>query len=172
MRHLKAGKILGRSSSHRKALFNNLVTSLIKHEKIVTTLAKAKELRQKADKTVTLAKRGDLHSRRIAFKSIKDKEALVKLFDILGPGFAKRNGGYTRIYKLGRRTGDAAKMAVLEWVEMDLEEKGKDKKKKEPKGKTKPKTTVKTKAKEKKIVPKKTEKTNKKTKEGKDQKNE
>lgn len=123
MRHLKTGRILNRTPSHRKAMFNNLVTSLVKHERIVTTLAKAKELRQKADKMITFAKRGNLNSRRIVFKSVKNKEALAKLFDTLGPRFANRNGGYTRIYRLGHRNGDAAQMAILEWVEQDRKEK-------------------------------------------------
>lgn len=134
MRHLKAGKILGRTSSHRKALLNNLVTSLVQHEKIVTTLGKAKELRRKADKIVTLAKRNNLNSRRIAAKSVKNKEALTKLFNTLGPRFANRYGGYTRIYRLGSRDGDAAKMAVLEWVDQEKKE---TKEKKEKKAKSK-----------------------------------
>lgn len=158
MRHLKVGKVFGRTPSHRKALFGNLVTSLVKHERIVTTLAKAKELRRRADKAITLAKRGDLNSRRIAFKTVKNKEALVKLFDTLGPRFAKRNGGYTRIYHLGNRNGDAAKMAVLEWVEREKE----DKKTKESKDKSKKKTkakqeTKKTKTSREKKEPKKKE---------------
>jgi large subunit ribosomal protein L17 len=147
MRHLKAGKILGRTASHRKALFSNLVSSLVEHERIVTTLAKAKELKRRADKVITLAKRGDLNSRRVAFKTIKNKEALTKLFDILGPRFAKRNGGYTRIYHLGNRSGDAAKMAVLEWVEKESKDK-KETKKKEIKEKEK--TPAKKETKEKK----------------------
>ena len=147
MRHLKGGKILGRTASHRKALFSNLVSSLVKHEQIVTTLAKAKELRRRADKVITLAKRGDLNSRRVAFKTIKNKEALTKLFDTLGPRFAKRNGGYTRIYHLGSRSGDAAKMAVLEWVEKEPKDK-KETKKKETKEKKK--TPAKKETKEKK----------------------
>ena len=162
MRHLKAGRVLGRNSSHRKALFNNLVTTLVKYEKIVTTLAKAKELKQKADKVVTLAKRGDLNSRRIAFKTIKDKEALAKLFGTLGPRFAKRNGGYTRIYHLGSRSGDAAKMAVLEWVDQETEGKKEDKEKKkiltkkETKAKQETKKAKVTKEKKKKESPPKT----------------
>lgn len=147
MRHLKAGKILGRTSSHRKALFSNLVTSLIKHEQIVTTLAKAKELRRRADKTITLAKRGDLNARRIAFKTIRDKEALAKLFDTLGPRFAKRNGGYTRIYHLGSRNGDSAKMAILEWVDKETKVK---KEVKDKETKEKKKTPVKKETKSKK----------------------
>ena len=157
MRHLKAGKILGRTASHRKALFSNLVSSLVKHEQIVTTLAKAKELRRRADKVITLAKRGDLNSRRVAFKTIKNKEALTKLFDTLGPRFAKRNGGYTRIYHLGSRSGDAAKMAVLEWVEKESKEK-KEAKKKEIKEKKKTPAKKETKeTKEKKKTPAKKE---------------
>lgn len=137
MRHLKVGKILGRTSSHRKALLNNLVTSLVQHEKIVTTLGKAKELRRKADKMVTLAKRNNLNSRRIAAKSVKNKEALTKLFNTLGPRFANRYGGYTRIYRLGSRDGDAAKMAILEWVDQEKKEKKGKKGKKEIKEKSK-----------------------------------
>jgi len=145
MRHLKTGRILGRSPSHRKALLNNLVTSLVKHERVVTTLAKAKELRPKAEKMITLAKKGCLSSRRIALKSMKNKEALAKLFDKLGPRFSNRSGGYTRIYHLGQRNGDAAKIAILEWVELEskdtkatkqakeTKEKKKRKDKKEPK---------------------------------------
>lgn len=125
MRHMKTGRILNRKPSHRKALFKNLITSLVTHERIVTTLAKAKELRQKADKMITLAKRGNLNSRRMVFKFVKNKQALAKLFDTLGPRFADRPGGYTRIYRLGHRNGDAAPMAILEWVEEKI--KGKKK---------------------------------------------
>lgn len=155
MRHLKAGKIFGRTSSHRKALLNNLVTSLVKHEKIVTTLGKAKELRRKADKMITLAKRSNLSSRRIASKSMKNKEALTKLFNALGPRFANRSGGYTRIYRLGNRNGDAAKMAVLEWVDQEkkeMKEKKGKKETKEQKGKkeTKGKKEIKEKSKQSK----------------------
>lgn len=133
MRHLKTGRILNRKPSHRKALFKNLITSLVTHERIVTTLAKAKELRQKADKIITLAKRGNLHSRRIVFKLVKNKEALAKLFDTLGPRFVDRPGGYTRIYRLGHRNGDAAQMAILEWVEEEIKGNKKPKSEKKPK---------------------------------------
>lgn len=153
MRHLKAGKILGRTSSHRKALMNNLVTSLVQHERIVTTLGKAKELRRKADKMITLAKRSNLNSRRIASKSVKNKDALTKLFNTLGPRFSNRFGGYTRIYHLGSRNGDASKMAILEWVEQEKkEEKGKKevKAKKEEKGKKEVKAKKEVKEKSKK----------------------
>lgn len=156
MRHLKATKILGRTSSHRKALFNNLVTSLVQHERIVTTLGKAKELRRKAEKMITLAKRSNLNSRRIASKSMKNKKALVKLFDTLGPRFANRHGGYTRIYRLGSRDGDAAKMAVLEWVDQEKKEDTKDKKDKKEKKETK-KTKDKKAVKDKKGVKEKKE---------------
>ena len=155
MRHLKTGRILNRSPSHRKALLNNLVTSLVKHERVVTTLAKAKELRPKAEKMITLAKRGGLSSRRVALKSMKNKEALAKLFNILGPRFSNRNGGYTRIYHLGQRNGDAAKIAILEWVELETKEtkqtkETKDKKKtKETKDKKETKQTKETKDKKK-----------------------
>lgn len=156
MRHLKTGRILNRTSSHRKALFNNMVTSLVIHEKIVTTLAKAKELRGKADKIITLAKRGDLHARRQALKSVKDKAALAKLFDTLGPRYEKRNGGYTRIYHLGSRVGDSAKMAVLEWVDREIKEKKETKEKTKAPAKKESKTQ---KADKKPVAQKETKKT-------------
>jgi large subunit ribosomal protein L17 len=117
MRHLVAGRRLGRTTEHRHALLANLVTALIQHERIQTTLPKAKEARRVADKMITLAKRGALHYRRLAGRTIRDGEALSKLFATLGPRFAKRNGGYTRIVRLGHRLGDAAPMAILELVE-------------------------------------------------------
>ncbi len=117
MRHQKAGRRLGRTTEHRKALLANLVTSLIEHEQIRTTLPKAKEARRLADKMITYAKGRSLHHRRLAARTIRDHEALAKLFATLGPRFAMRNGGYTRVLRLGRRLGDAAPMAILEWVE-------------------------------------------------------
>lgn len=120
MRHLKTGRILGRTSAHRKALFRNLVTALITRERIRTTLAKAKELRSKAEKTITLGKKGTLHARRQAFRTVQEKEALKKLFGPIAERFASRNGGYTRIIKIGNRKGDAAPMAFIELVEGEV----------------------------------------------------
>lgn len=121
MRHLKAGRKFGRSSAHRKALFRNLVTALITRERIRTTLAKAKELRSKAEKTITLGKKGTLHARRLAFRTVQEKEALKKLFGPIAERFSSRNGGYTRIIKIGNRKGDAAPMAFIELVEAEVE---------------------------------------------------
>ncbi len=119
MRHRKAGRKLNRTSSHRKAMFANMSASLIRHEQIVTTLPKAKELRPFVERLVTLAKRGDLHARRQALAQVRDREMVSKLFDTLGPRFATRNGGYTRILKAGFRYGDNAPVAVIEFVERD-----------------------------------------------------
>ncbi len=119
MRHLKSGRILGRSSAHRKALFRNLVTALIFRERITTTLAKAKELRSHAEKVITLGKKGTLHARRRALRVIKTKEAYQKLFGPLSERFAERNGGYTRILKMGHRRGDDAPMAIIELVDRE-----------------------------------------------------
>ena len=117
MRHRKAGRKLGRNSSHRQALFSNLLAALITYESITTTLAKAKELKRMADRMITLAKRGDLHARRQALRSVRKKTAVKQLFDTLGKRYPDRNGGYTRIYKLGPRHGDCAPMAVIEWID-------------------------------------------------------
>ena len=117
MRHLKQGRKLGRTTAHRKALFRNLVTALLGHERIITTEAKAKELRRIADKLVTLGKRGDLHARRQALRVIRSNAVVRKLFDDVAPRFADRHGGYTRILRLGYRPGDAAAMAVIELVD-------------------------------------------------------
>lgn len=117
MRHRKAGRKLGRNASHRKALMSNLVTSLFRYERIQTTDAKAKELRQVADKLITLGKRGDLHARRLAVRQIRDKEVLDKLFSEIAPRNQEREGGYTRIMKLGARRGDNAPISVIELVE-------------------------------------------------------
>lgn len=121
MRHLKAGRKLNRSSAHRKALFRNLVTALIQRERIRTTLAKAKELRSHAEKTITLGKKGTLHAKRLALRTIKGKEAFLKLFGPLSERYAQRNGGYTRILKVGNRRGDDAPMAIIELVGREVE---------------------------------------------------
>ena len=115
MRHLKAYRRLGMNASHRKAMMRNMVTSLIEHERIETTDTRAKEIRRLADRMVTLGKRGDLHSLRLSLKTVRTKTAAKKLFDELGPRFKEKQGGYTRIVKIGRRDGDNADMAILEW---------------------------------------------------------
>jgi len=117
MRHRKSGTTLGRTSSHRKAMFRNMVTSLLEHEQIQTTDAKAKELRRWADKMITLGKRGDLHARRTALKTVRSKEVTAKLFDELADRYRDRPGGYTRIIKLGNRAGDAAPLSIIELVD-------------------------------------------------------
>ena len=117
MRHRKSGRKLNRSSSHRKALMRNMVTSLLDHERIETTDAKAKELRGLADRMITLAKRGDLHARRQALSVIRSKEVTAKLFDELAERFRGRPGGYTRVIKVGTRVGDAAPVSIIELVE-------------------------------------------------------
>ncbi len=116
MRHGKSGRKLGRTSSHRQAMFRNMVTSLFEHERIVTTEQKAKELKPIAEKMITLAKRGDLHARRQALSYIQSKNVVAKLFDEIQSQFADRQGGYTRIIKTGPRRGDAAQMAIIELV--------------------------------------------------------
>lgn len=116
MRHKLAGRRLGRTTSHRMAMFRNMVTSLFDHERIVTTAEKAKELRPIAEKMITLAKRGDLHSRRQALSFVRSKDVVEKLFTDLKDRFADRKGGYTRILKTGVRKGDAAGMAIIELV--------------------------------------------------------
>ncbi|HKK90329.1 MAG TPA: 50S ribosomal protein L17 [Desulfobacteraceae bacterium] len=116
MRHRKSGAKLNRTSSHRKAMFRNMVTSLFKHNRIKTTDAKAKELRKLADRMVTLAKRGDLHARRQAFSVIREKDVVHQLFNDAADKFGNRQGGYTRIIKLGPRSGDAASMSMIELV--------------------------------------------------------
>ena len=126
MRHGNAHRKLGRTSSHRTAMFANMAASLIKHEQIVTTLPKAKELRPFVEKLVTLAKRGDLHARRQAISHVRDVEQVGKLFATLGPRYAERNGGYIRIMKAGYRHGDNAPMAVIEFVDRDVNAKGLD----------------------------------------------
>jgi large subunit ribosomal protein L17 len=114
MRHLKSGRKLNRTSAHRKALFRNLVTSLIQHEQVRTTDAKAKELRRIADRVITLGKRGSLHARRQAASYVRTRSAVSKLFGEVAERFRERPGGYTRIVKLGHRHGDAASMSIIE----------------------------------------------------------
>ena len=126
MRHRNAFRKLNRTATHRSALFASLATALIKHEQIVTTLPKAKDLRRVADRLITLAKKGDLHARRLAFARIRDEAMVAKLFDTLGPRYAERPGGYTRVMKAGFRYGDAAPMAVIELVDRDVDAKGLD----------------------------------------------
>jgi large subunit ribosomal protein L17 len=116
MRHRKAGRRLGRNSSHLQATMRNMVTALLEHERIVTTTPKAKELRKLADKMITLGKRGDLHARRQALAVIQSKEVVAKLFTKLRDEYMDRNGGYTRIIRTGNRNGDAAPMAIIELV--------------------------------------------------------
>jgi large subunit ribosomal protein L17 len=116
MRHRNSGRKLGRTSSHREAMFRNMVTSLFEHERIVTTTPKAKEARCIVDKMITLAKRNDLHAKRQAFSYIRSKDIVAKLFDVIRLQFVDRNGGYTRIIQTGKRQGDAASMAILELV--------------------------------------------------------
>jgi len=124
MRHGNSGRKLNRTSSHRKAMFANMAASLIVHEQIVTTLPKAKEIRPIVEKLVTLGKRGDLHARRQAISQIRDNDAVRKLFDVIATRYATRNGGYIRIMKAGYRTGDNAPMAVVEFVDRDVDAKG------------------------------------------------
>ena len=126
MRHRKAGRKLNRTSTHRSALFANMASALIKHEQIVTTLPKAKELRRVVDQLITLGKRGDLHARRQAFARVRDEEMVAKLFATLGPRYAERPGGYTRVLKAGYRFGDSAPMAVIELVDRDEDARGQD----------------------------------------------
>lgn len=126
MRHGKLGRRFSRDSGHRQAMFSNMAASLIRHEQIVTTLHKAKDLKRVMDKYVTLAKRGDLNSRRIAASRLRDEEMVKKLFDTLGPRYKDRSGGYTRVLKAGFRYGDNAPRAVIELVDRDPSVKGKD----------------------------------------------
>ena len=120
MRHNNAGRRLGRTTSHRIAMFRNMVTSLLEHERITTTDAKAKELRSIAEKMITLGKKGDLHAMRQAASYIRDKKVVTKLFTTIAPRYNNRAGGYTRIVKLGIRPGDNAPLSVLEFVEEEL----------------------------------------------------
>ncbi|MDE2183774.1 MAG: 50S ribosomal protein L17 [Alphaproteobacteria bacterium] len=128
MRHRNQGRKLGKKTQHRTAMFANMAAALIKHEQITTTLPKAKELRPVVEKLVTLSRRGaaDLHARRQAISTIRDVDQVKKLFDVIGPRYAGRPGGYTRVLKAGFRHGDHAAMAVIEFVDRDPEAKGKD----------------------------------------------
>jgi large subunit ribosomal protein L17 len=126
MRHRVGGRKLQRTSSHRTALFRNMAAALIKHEQIKTTTAKAKELRPYVEKLITLAKHGGLSNRRLAQSRLMDDAQLVKLFDVLAPRYADRNGGYCRIIKAGIRTSDAAPIAIIELVDRDMSAKGQD----------------------------------------------
>jgi large subunit ribosomal protein L17 len=144
MRHQKKTIKLGRTAEHRKALLANHVCSLIQHQRIKTTLAKAKAVRPLAERMVTLGKKGSLHARRTALATLRQKAAVKKLFDDIAPRSAERNGGYTRIVKLGRRKSDSAPMAFIEWVDMleVVEEKpAKDKKAKRKEAESKAKGT-------------------------------
>jgi len=153
MRHLKTGRKLGRTTAHRKALFRNLVTALLRRERIRTTLAKAKELRSHVEKTITLGKKGTLHAKRLARKVVVEKEAFSKLFGALSERYAQRSGGYTRIIKIGNRRGDDAPMAFIELV--DREEKA-------PAAKTEKKAAAKKPEKKAEAKPEKEKKTEKK----------
>ena len=133
MRHRQAGRKLGRTTAHREMMMRNLVTSLVLYEKIITTAAKAKELRSVAEKMVTLAKREDLHARRQAGEVLNDEKALKKLFETIGARFRERNGGYTRITKLDYRMGDGAPLAAIEFLGVEPAP--------EPRGKAKEKAT-------------------------------
>jgi len=124
MRHRMSGRKLNRTSSHRKAMFSNMVVSLLTHEQITTTLPKAKELRKIADKMISLGKRGDLHARRQAISVLQDASTVSKLFDALAERYKERPGGYTRVLKAGHRHGDCAPMAVIELVDRDPAAKG------------------------------------------------
>ena len=124
MRHRQSGRKLNRTSSHRKSLFKNMAQALLKHEQIVTTLPKAKELKRVVEKLITLGKKGNLHSRRLAFNQIRDKDMVSKLFENLAKRYSDRKGGYTRVLKAGFRYGDSAPMAVIELVDRDENAKG------------------------------------------------
>ena len=126
MRHRYSGRKLNRTSQHRQMLFRNMAHALIKHEQIVTTLPKAKELRPVVERLITLGKRGDLHARRLAHARLRDDAMTRKLFEVLGPRYQERNGGYTRIMKAGFRYGDSAPMAVIEFVDRDEDARGQD----------------------------------------------
>ena len=126
MRHAKAHRKLNRTPEHRRAMFANMCAALIKHEQIVTTLPKAKDLRPIVEKLVTLGKRGDLHARRQAIAQMRDLAMVKKLFDVLGPRYKERHGGYTRVMKAGFRYGDNAPLGVIEFVDRDVDAKGLD----------------------------------------------
>ncbi|MEM6676845.1 MAG: 50S ribosomal protein L17 [Pseudomonadota bacterium] len=124
MRHGNGYRKLNRTHEHRKAMFANMASSLIEHEQIKTTLPKAKELRPIVEKLITLAKRGDLHARRLAISKIKQEAAVKKLFEVLGPRYKERQGGYARVLKAGFRYGDMAPMAIIEFVDRDEDARG------------------------------------------------
>lgn len=126
MRHANSGRKLNRTSSHRKAMFANMVNALIKHEQIKTTLPKAKDLRPIAEKIITLGKSGTLHDRRRAFAMLRDNDMVAKLFSVLAERYKGRSGGYTRVLKAGFRYGDSAPMAIIEFVDRDPAAKGQD----------------------------------------------
>jgi large subunit ribosomal protein L17 len=126
MRHGKVHRKLNRKPEHRRAMFANMAAALIKHEQITTTLPKAKDLRPMVEKLVTLGKRGDLHSRRQAIAQVRDIAMVKKLFEVIGPRYKERNGGYTRVLKAGYRYGDSAPVAVIEFVDRDAAAKGID----------------------------------------------
>src|SRR6266478_1413052 len=126
MRHAKTHRKFNRRSDHRRSMLANLAASLIKHEQIVTTLPKAKDLRPVVEKLVTLGKRGGLHARRQAIAEMRDLAMVKKLFDVIGPRYKDRNGGYTRVLKAGYRYGDSAAVAVIEFVDRDVDAKGKE----------------------------------------------
>src|SRR5262245_17983435 len=126
MRHGNAHRKLNRTAEHRRAMFGNMAAALIKHEQIVTTLPKAKDLRPIVEKLVTLGKRGDLHARRQAIAQIRDVAMVRKLFDVIGPRYKERDGGYTRVLRAGFRYGDSAPRAVIEFVDRDVDAKGLD----------------------------------------------
>ena len=124
MRHGNGYRKLNRTHEHRKAMFANMVCSLVEHEQITTTLPKARELKRIADKVITLAKKGDLHARRMLISKVRQQDAVKKLIDVLGPRYASRQGGYSRVLKAGFRHGDMAPMAVIEFVDRDVSAKG------------------------------------------------
>ena len=126
MRHRVGHRKLQRTSSHRNAMFRNMAAALIKHEQITTTTAKAKELRPYVEKLITLAKKGGLSNRRLAHARLMDDTQLVKLFDVIAPRYAERAGGYTRVIKAGIRASDASPMAVIEFIDRDVDAKGQD----------------------------------------------
>lgn len=126
MRHGFRGRRFNRTTEHRKAMFANMAAALIKHEQIVTTLPKAKDLRPVVEKLITLGKRGDMHARRLAMSKLRDEAMVKKLFDVLGKRYGDRNGGYTRVLKAGFRYGDNAPLAVIEFVDRDVDARGRD----------------------------------------------
>ena len=126
MRHGSSGRKFNRRSDQRRAMFQHLASALIKHEQVITTLPKAKDLRPIVEKLITLAKRGDLHARRQAIAELRDPPMVKKLFEVLGPRYAARQGGYTRVLKAGFRYGDSAPVGVIELVDRDVDARGKD----------------------------------------------